>query len=190
MDKRLFFALDIDDATRGRIVAASDPLIPLSGKTNWTKPQNLHVTMNFVGDTPDDRIAELRELATQAVGRWGAGRDGVTFTVGPLTCFPPGRRAKMIWAPLRQGADAVESLHAVLNQALAEGGWPSESRPFKGHVTVARVKAADLTGAVKQLPDDELGEVTANELTFYESILTHSGPIYTPLARIPIARQM
>jgi len=190
MGKRVFFALDIDDATRRRIVAASDPLMSLPGKINWTRPENLHVTMNFIGDTPDERIAELCGLATEAAERWDDGGDGVTFTVGPLVCFPPGRRTRMIWAPLRQGADAAASLHAALNQALADAGWPSESRPFKGHVTVARIKAADPTDAVKQLPDDELGEVTARELTLYESTLTHSGPIYAPLATIPLVRRI
>ena len=189
MGKRVFFALDIDDAMRRRIVAVSDPLVSLPGQVNWTRPENLHVTMNFIGDTPDERIAELCDLATEAVGRWGAGGDGLMFTVGPLVCFPPGRRTKMIWARLRQGADEVASLHAAMNQALADAGWPSESRAFKGHITVARIKAANLTGAVKQLPDDELGQVVARELTLYESTLTHSGPIYAPLARIPLVQE-
>ncbi len=189
MMKRLFFALDIDDATRGRIISASESLRSLSGKINWTKPQNLHVTMNFIGDTPEEQITELSELATEAVGRWGAGGDGVTFTVGPLIFFPPGRRAKMIWAPVSRGADATSSLHSALNQALADNGWPSESRPFKGHVTVARIKAADLANAVKQLPGGDLGQVTARELTLYQSTLMHTGPIYSPLVRIPLTQR-
>ncbi|MDP6633582.1 MAG: RNA 2',3'-cyclic phosphodiesterase [Phycisphaerae bacterium] len=186
MGKRTFFALDIDDVTRGRIAAAADRLRSEPGRINWTKPQNLHVTMNFIGDAPDDCIAELCDLARRAVGGWDAGLDEVTFTIGPLMCFPQDRRARMIWAPVRRGGEVLASLHGAINKALAVGGWRSESRPFKGHVTVARIKSADLEHALGQLPDDDLGEVTATELTLYESKLTPSGPIYTALARIAL----
>jgi 2'-5' RNA ligase len=143
--------------------------------------------MNFLGDVPDGRIAELCDLATRAVGDWDPGRDEVTFTVDPLICFPPDRRPRMIWAPVGEGNDSLASLHGTLNQALRSGGWHSESRPFKGHVTVARIKEADVEAAVRQLPADELGTVTATELTAYQSVLTRTGPIYSRLAGIPLA---
>jgi len=189
MGTRIFFAMDIDEATRGRIVAAAEALHSLDGRITWTKPQNLHVTMNFLGDVPDKRIAELCGLADEAVGDWDLARDEVTFTVGPLICFPPHKRARMIWAPVGEGNDVLASLHAALNKAFAAGGWRSESREFKGHVTVARIKSGDVEAAVGQLPDDELGTVTAAELTLYESDLTHAGPIYSRLAGIPLARR-
>ena len=187
MGQRTFFALDIDEATRGRIVSAAEGLHSLPGRITWTKPQNLHVTMNFLGDVPDESIAELCDLARRAVEGWDQARDEVTFTVGPLICFPPHKRTRMIWAPVGQGADVLAALHAELNQALAAGGWRSESRQFKGHVTVARIKSADIEAAVGQLPDDELGTVTAAELTLYQSVLTPGGPIYSRLAGIPLS---
>ena len=189
MGKRIFFAMDIDEATRGRIVSAAERLQSLDGRITWTKPQNLHVTMNFLGDVPDKRLAELCGLAEGVVGDWDLARDEVIFTVGPLMCFPPHKRAKMIWAPVGEGNDHLASLHAAMNQALAAGGWRSESRPFTGHVTVARIKSADVDAAVRQLPDDELGTVRATELTLYESDLTHAGPIYSRLAGISLARR-
>ena len=189
MGQRIFFALDIDEATRNRIVSTAGQLQSLPGRITWTKPQNLHVTMNFLGDVPDESIAELCDLARGALGVWDLARDEVTFTVEPLICFPPGRRPRMIWAPVGQGSDVLASLHAVLNQALAAAGWRSESRPFKGHITVARIKSADVEAAVRQLPGDELGTVAGTELTLYQSKLTHVGPIYSPLARIPLARR-
>jgi len=187
MGQRVFFALNIDKATRGRIVAAADRLRSEPGRIKWTKAKNLHVTMNFIGDVPDKRIPELCDLAREAVSGWDPDREEVTFTVGPLICFPSGRRPKMIWAPVRQGDDLLASLHGAMNRALEEGGWPGESRPFTGHITVARIKDADILAAVKQLPDDDMGVVTETELTLYQSTLTHTGPIYSPVASIPLA---
>jgi len=189
MGTRVFFALDIDEATRGRIVSTAEGLHSPSGRITWTKPQNLHVTMNFIGDTPDDSIAALCDLARGALDGWDLALDEVTFTIGPLICFPPGRRTRMIWAPVRRGGDVLASLHAVVNEALAAGGWRCESREFKGHVTVARIKSGDIGAAVRKLPDDDLGEVQAAELTLYASKLMPGGPLYTTLARIPLARR-
>ncbi|MDP6545278.1 MAG: RNA 2',3'-cyclic phosphodiesterase [Phycisphaerae bacterium] len=189
MGQRIFFAMDIDEATRGRIVSTAERLDSLPGRITWTKPQNLHVTMNFLGDVPDESIAELCDLARGAVDAWDLAPGEVTFTVGPLICFPPHKRARMIWAPVGEGNDVLASLHAEMNQALAADGWRSESRPFKGHATVARIKSGDFEAAVGQLPDAELGTVTTTEMTLYQSKLMPGGPIYTPLARIPLSGQ-
>ena len=185
MGQRVFFALDIDEATRGRIVSAADNLHSLPGRITWTKPRNLHVTMNFLGNVPDESIAELCDLAEGVVAGLALGE--VTFTIGPLVCFPPHKRTRMIWAPVGEGIEVLASLHAALNQALAAGGWRSETRPFKGHVTVARNKSADVEAAVRQLPGDELGRVVATELTLYHSVPSPGGPTYSRLAGIPLA---
>jgi 2'-5' RNA ligase len=159
------------------------------GRVNWTSSQNLHVTMNFLGDVPNKRVDELCDLAREAVGVWEPGSDEVAFTVGQLICFPRGRQPRMIWAPVRKGNDLLASLHGVLNQAIEAAGWRGESRPFTGHVTVARIKDCDIKDAVGRLPDEELGAVTAGELTLYESNLTHTGPVYSRLAGIPLSRR-
>jgi RNA 2',3'-cyclic 3'-phosphodiesterase len=186
MGQRVFFALDIDEAVRGRIVASVEQLRSEPAKVNWTKPENLHVTMNFLGDLRDARIEKLREVVARSIGGWEPPRDEIVFSIEPLICFPDDRRPRMIWAPVAGGSDVLSSLHAVVNRGLADGGWPSESRPFKGHVTVGRIKSGDLRAAVEKLPAESLGTVRVSELTFYQSTLTPSGPIYNPLARIPL----
>jgi len=194
MGIRAFFAMDIDAAARGRIVSAAEQLRPLPGgtKATWTKGENLHVTMNFLGDVPQERIPEICELAEAATAAAALG-DSVTFTIGPLVCTPAGGRARMIWAPVRGGNDKLASLHAAMNGVLAPAGLRSEKRPFKGHVTVARIKLASDTKSVRRavgdLPQDDFGTVQAAELTLYSSELTPQGPIYTPLAGIPLAGQ-
>ena len=110
----------------------------------------------------------------------------MVFTIGQLMFFPPGRRAKMIWAPVRTGGGVLVSLHDALNEALDADGWRSESRPFTGHVTVARIKEADIKGTAERLSDEDLGAVKLDELTLYQSQLTRNGPIYTRLAGIPL----
>jgi 2'-5' RNA ligase len=189
MGQRVFFALNINDETRGQIVSAADGLRSTPGRISWTKAKNLHVTMNFIGDVPDKRIPELCDLAKAVVDGWDSGDEEMVFTIGQLMFFPPGRRAKMIWAPVRQGGGLLVSLHDALNEALDAGGWRSESRPFTGHVTVARIKEADIKDTAERLPDEDLGTVQLDELTLYQSQLTQTGPIYSRLAGIPLVPQ-
>ena len=185
MGQRLFFALDIDETARGKIVAAADKLRSTPGRISWTKARNLHVTMNFLGDVPDKRVDELCDLARETVTAWSGGRGEVAFSLGPLICFPPNKPLRMIWAPVSQGADLLASMHEAMNQALQTGGWRNEDRPFTGHVTVARIKTAELSDVLARLPDDQPGAITAKELTLYQSQLTRTGPIYRRLMGFP-----
>jgi len=184
--------MDLDAAARDGIVRAAEQLRPLPGgtKVTWTRPENLHVTMNFLGDVPQERIPEICELARRGVSSASPG-DSAVFAIGPMVCTPAGGRARMIWAPVRQGNDELAGLHAAVNVALASAGLRTERRPFKGHVTVARIKSASDTRPIRavvgDLPQGEFGTVQAAELTLYRSELTPQGPIYTRLAGIPLA---
>jgi 2'-5' RNA ligase len=91
----------------------------------------------------------------------------------------------MIWAPVSQGAELLASMHETMNQALQTAGWRSEARTFTGHVTVARIKTADLSDIIRRLPDDQPGVITAKELTLYQSQLTPAGPIYRRVMGFP-----
>jgi len=117
--------------------------------------------------------------------------DSVIFTIGPLVCTPSHGRTRMIWAPVRRGNDELASLHAAMNEVLGSADLRTEGREFKGHVTVARIKSAPDTRAIRaavgDLPPGEFGTVEATELALYRSELTPKGPIYTRLAGIPLA---
>ncbi|MCP4378333.1 MAG: RNA 2',3'-cyclic phosphodiesterase [bacterium] len=193
MGQRLFLALDIDEDTRGRIVSSAGDVQSDGAWVVWTRPQNLHVTMNFLGDVQDENVDRLCDLIEGVVSGWDHVGDDITFTVGPLVCFPtskPNKPSRMIWAMVGgPGRDLLADLYTKTNNALAADGWRSEAREFLGHVTVARIKNGDVEAAVRQLPNDELGTVTATELTLYQSDLTNSGPVYTPLKHIQLSRK-
>lgn len=185
MGTRTFFALDVDEPTRAALARAQRELASLPGWIKWVRPENLHVTMNFVGDVSDDGLAALCELA----GRCAAGFEpgGFEFAARGLACVPGGGQVRMIWARVEDAGGHVARLHGVVNRALGEMGMRTESRAFRGHVTMARVRSTRDAGAVRRGVEEfqrgAFGVVRADELVLYASELSAAGPTYTALAR-------
>ncbi|MDP7162701.1 MAG: RNA 2',3'-cyclic phosphodiesterase [Phycisphaerae bacterium] len=186
MAVRTFFAIDLDETARGRILSARRQLEAMEGTIKWTREDNLHVTMNFLGDVPDGRIAEICGLAQQCAGRL----KPFDFAARGLACIPSRGQLRMIWVCVDDPTGRMAELHDALNRALGEIGMRTESRSFKGHVTLARIRSAAnaeaIRRAVERFTAIEFGIVQVDRLVVYSSELATGGPIYRPLARAPL----
>jgi len=188
MAVRTFFALDIDEALRGRLSAVQGQVDSSDAKVNWVRPENLHVTMNFLGDVADDVMIEVGRAATEAA----AGIEPFDFHVRRVVCVPPQGQLRMIWAEVADPTGRMEALHDDLAGRLAGLGFKEEHRRFKGHITLARIRFARraaslrIRQAVAGLPGSEFPDQQAAELVAYTSQLTPEGPVYTPISRAPL----
>jgi len=179
---RLFFGLPIDEGVRNRVRIAQDRLRPVAGKVKWVEPANLHLTLRFVGETPDTD-AERVAAAAQGVG------DGVlpvSLALRGVGAFPTPARPRVVWVGLGRGAEALAGVSRDLNARLQEAlGLPPEARPFAPHLTVGRVKepapSRALATAIEELRDEDFGEFVAVRFMLYHSTLTPRGPIYRVL---------
>ncbi len=183
MSVRAFFAVDLPEPIRLDLAKAISRRLPPDVKAKCVAAENLHVTMHFLGDTPDDRIMAAHAVAQRAaeqVSSFEVGVDG-------LVCVPPaGKRLRMIWATVADPSGGLSELHRLLGQGLGEGGFPVEHRPFKPHVTLARIRYARDPEPIRSMVEGVsrgYGRGKVAELTLYSSELTKSGPIYAPLAR-------
>ena len=183
MPQRTFLALDIDEVTLGRLTAAADGLDLANVKARRVRPENLHVTLNFLGDVDDARIDEI----CRAAGEAAAQTEPFEFTIGGLLCVPPHGPLRMIWAGVDDPGGRMAELQDRLAAALETLGFARERRPFKPHLTVARIKFSRDASAVRasaaESAETEFGVVQAKELTVYASRLTPAGPVYSPLSR-------
>jgi 2'-5' RNA ligase len=188
---RTFFALDLNPRVVSSIETAVDSLGSLQGRISWVPASNLHVTMNFVGEVDENRIPDLCELAAETAG--SAGFDHIDFEVGGLVCVPPSGYLRMIWAEVADDSGRMLALYETLKQALRGFGAKVENRPFRGHVTVARIKSTRrpeaIRKAVGKLSGEALGSVRTGELVLYSSKLARSGAIYTPLVRAALGQR-
>ena len=134
---RLFLAVDLDDAVREAIAAAIDafPVRPVPWR--WSAPDTWHVTLRFIGERPEPDVDRL-EAALRSVAARHVPFD---VALGPLGAFHSIRRARVLFWGIDAGADALARLATDVSRATeAALGLDSADRPFRAHVTVARLR--------------------------------------------------
>jgi len=123
---RLFIAVNFDDEVKARLLQCQESLRQVSAGGNFTRPENLHLTLVFLGETSPGRVREIhRTMGTASVGPFSLQFEGM------------GKFGDTWWGGIRQSA-ALTGLYDHLTQGLKSAGFPVESRPFKPHLTLAR----------------------------------------------------
>lgn len=190
MNRRLFVALDPPEAVRRRIAAAVAALRRAAGhaadEVRWGAPESLHLTLQFLGAVPEERIAEL----DGAVRAAAASSRPLQLEVRGAGGFPNARRPRIVWLGLAGDLDPLAALAAELGRRLTPLGFPPEPRPFSPHLTVGRARdghgAAGLGGALAEAGQGEGITWRAAELVLFESHLEPTGARHEPLLRAPL----
>lgn len=137
--RRLFVAVPLPPDAAAAVASIVDEVrgqgLP-SGMhdVRWVRLDGLHLTLRFLGPTPDARI----ESTMAAVHAAAALAAPLRLTIAGSGTFPPGPRPRTLWLGLTDGASDVARLAAFVNQAMIGAGWPADDRPFRPHLTLAR----------------------------------------------------
>jgi 2'-5' RNA ligase len=167
---------DVVDAVRAL------PLPDGARDVRWVRLDGLHLTLRFLGPTPEPRIAPTM-TAVDAVA--SAARGPFDIELAGAGTFPPGRRPRTLWIGLTDGTEALAELAAATGSALLEAGWPEDGRPFKPHLTLARsdgvAAGALVAGRLRDAMADRHIRCTVDRLGLFESV-TGGGPArYVPV---------
>jgi len=183
---RTFLALDIAEATRDALVAAAGELRDSRSKVRWVAPENLHVTVKFLGDVAEDDVRGVCDAVAEAA----RAVEPFDFHVRELRCMPPGGKVRMVWAGVDEPSGRLAELFGKLEAVLEPLGFPPERRSFSPHVTLGRVKFVGdpraLRAAAGRYAEEHFGAQRAEHVAVYRSELTGQGPIYSAMARPPI----
>ena len=179
---RAFVALDLDSKSRRRVARVADRLRMGSGapSATWALPATMHVTLKFMG-----------ELAIDAVGPLGAAlRPLVEGQAAPLAgalrleAFPSLEEATVVVVELEDASGALAKLAERVDKLAQKHGVKPEQRPFRPHVTLARLKRAyDARRWLRPELADGVGECRAAGLTLFRSDLGAGRSTYVSLAR-------
>jgi 2'-5' RNA ligase len=149
-------------------------------------PDNLHVTLKFLGNTDLALVPEISLLVERAARP----RTPCQFTITGIGAFPHAERPNVVWAGLEgKGAEMMAALAADLETGLEPVGFPRENRPFVPHLTLARVKARPPESLRKLLSDHaktEFGTATIDEVELIRSEPGPDGSRYSVLATSPL----
>ena len=175
--KRAFVAIRLP-AALGTLSDAMRPLWPAQGVA-WVRPENLHLTLRFLGAGEDAQIAALREGLTAVAAR----HEGFAAVVEQSGCFPNRGRPKVIWAGVGDADGRLGALQRDVEAAVCAAGWTPEERDFRPHVTLGRVRAGGRPPSSKWSGDLPRLPVPVKAVELLESVLKPTGAVYRPLHR-------
>lgn len=184
---RLFLAIEFDAATRSAVFAAAAPLRAAAPALAWVPETRLHLTLKFLGEQPESAAARV----AAAMDRVAAGHAALPSSLGPFGAFPNFRRARIVWI----GMDAdppLELLHHDVELACDALGFPVDGRPFRPHVTLARVTRPPGTEALRALARAARGAaadrfaVRVARIDLMRSTLRSDGPVHARVHSSPL----
>jgi RNA 2',3'-cyclic 3'-phosphodiesterase len=189
-NRRLFVALEPPDAVRRRIVRAAAELRRAAGRAEadvrWVAPENLHLTLQFLGGVPEERVPVLAAALEAAA----AGSRPLTLEVTGAGGFPNARRPRVVWLGMAGDVPALAAMVDDLGRRLAPLGFPPEARPFSPHLTLGRARdqrgAPGLGGALAARAQEDGFAWRATEVVLFESHLSAKGPRYEAILRAPL----
>lgn len=156
----------------------------LSG-ISWVKPEAMHLTLNFLGDdTPADQVRDILQQMEKAA----KGIAPFSIAIKGVTAFPDLKRPRVVVSEIDGEAQILSTLKNNLDRSLSSLGFPMETRPFKGHLTLGRIKnRIDPVMFRKRLSGHTAFQTRAFEavrMTLFRSELRPSGPRYHELGSI------
>jgi 2'-5' RNA ligase len=145
---RLFFAVDFSEAVKSAIAAALEAVPVKNPPWRWIAADNLHLTLKFLGERPDEDVAALGECAASAVAQL----PSFHMSLGRFGGFPNLGNPRVLFYGVEDGAPPLRDLASRLDGELSTRmRIEPEKRPFKAHATVARVKTRLPAGIVRKL---------------------------------------
>jgi 2'-5' RNA ligase len=177
---RAFLALEVPEPQRGELAAHLERWREKTPGFRWVPPESLHLTLRFLGGVSPDVLDQLRSDLRRLSGRsFRLALDGVGTFGGHSA-------PRVVWVGLREGTEPAAELARRVEAVCEAAGLEPETRPFRGHVTLARARASRGSPLPELPAPPALAPWTASEFVLYESRLGRPTATYIPLERFPL----
>jgi 2'-5' RNA ligase len=183
---RTFVAIDLPDGHKADLRRLQEKLTAEAPDIRWVRPEQLHLTLAFLGDVPDPDI----DAVCRAVGEAAAGFDPFELHLEALGAFPRASRPRVVWVGLAgEGIRHLEALQGAVVEALRAVGYPpAGNERFSPHVTLGRIKDSrgrppDLSAATARLAGWKTAPFEVDQAIVYASKLGPGGASHSPQFR-------
>ena len=174
---RSFFAIELPDDIRnaisGDIIA---PLKRIPAKVRYVAPQNIHLTIKFLGNISPKIVSDISSAAADAA----KSILPISLRIDSIGTFG-GRNLRIIWLGIGGEIEKLKKLHDEIEKICSPAGISPDDKKFSPHITIGRVKffahTEKLLAKIKILSIKSL-DFSAKELILFKSKLTPNGPIY------------
>jgi 2'-5' RNA ligase len=182
---RLFVAVHLPDEMKKELYASFSGAV--TGRVRglrFVPPANVHITLKFLGETDEGIIPLIEEKLKAVAGEYGS----FTINVGGAGAFPDVKRPRVVWAGVREGRGRLAELAKAVEHALEPLGFKAEQRPFRGHITVARIKNPAAAKAVGQIvaanEGRDFGSFEVESFSLVKSELKPDGAVYSDVVEL------
>jgi 2'-5' RNA ligase len=183
---RVFFAIDLPVSVK-EAVGSYIRALKKSSKSQairWTKPENLHITLQFLAEVQSEHIAKLAENARKHLDKE---MQAISLSFGSVQLFPSLYRPRVIVLDIGP-QDQLSELSGWIGEGIMASNYPVEARPFRAHLTLGRIKHPHGLNLsfLSELSKPSLGNIAINEVTLFRSQPQEDGSHYSVLEKIDL----
>jgi len=190
---RTFIAIELPETVISHIRTVQDGIKSCKINAGWVSPSNIHLTLKFLGNISRGDTEKIACAMNEAVKEFFLTQENqhISLSAKGIGVFPNIKKARVIWIGLRGDTFQLIGFQKSLDNHLEKSGFPKEERPFKAHLTLARIKdkidPEKLAEAMKRFGEAESDTFVADKIILFKSDLKPGGAVYTKLAETVIS---
>ena len=181
---RTFIAIELPEKIGSAISKVQEGIRSYGFKIRWVRPENIHLTLKFLGNIKEADTEKVGKIVFESV----KGYKPISLKAKGIGVFPGIKKPRVVWTGISDQLNLLTELQKTLDEKLEEIGFPKEKRPFRGHLTLGRVKAKidpkRLSDALQEFAKFESESFSADRVILYKSELKPKGAVYTKLANL------
>jgi len=181
MTIRAFIAIEIDNGIKDRLSEYLNQLKKTGASVKWVAPENIHLTLKFIGYIEEETLPDLNKIISGAVSCL----DSFSISIENIGAFPNFKKPRVVFVCVQDKGNNLLNIYERLDKGIERLGIKRESKKYVGHITLGRIKTqkniSKLTSVLNSGTKCSFGLEKVSYISLMKSKLTSAGPIYTKL---------
>lgn len=181
---RTFIAIELPSKIKESLANVQNKLKATGADVKWVEPQNIHLTLKFLGEIDDKKLSRIAEIMNEIVEN----NNPFDIRISSIGAFPKIDFPRVIWVGVEKGNKETKEIAKALEDKICEVGIPKEDRTFSSHITIGRTRSTlNRIKLVQELKNLAIGfekdnlDFSVTKITLFKSTLTPKGPLYEAL---------
>ncbi|HLG38521.1 MAG TPA: RNA 2',3'-cyclic phosphodiesterase [Chitinophagaceae bacterium] len=175
---RTFIAIPLTPEIRNMITPIQDRLKKLDCNISWVKPENIHLTLKFLGDVKMKKIDTIKQVLENLF----QSTRPIPMKLSKIGAFPDINHPRILWVGLNDGGRQITHLVSLIEDECGKIGFKKEEKPFNPHITIGRIRSPKnlhlLAEAISNFAIPDHLTQLSQTIILYQSTLTSQGPVY------------